>query len=60
MFNSAADVSAGRSPFLQRPYFKVSWDLVSRVIIRVTILITPVRGLITLLTKSHDPPNPKP
>ena len=30
-----------------------SWDLVTRVIIRVTTLITPLRVLITLLTKSH-------
>ena len=36
---------------------KGSWDLVSRVIIRVTILITPIKVLITLLTKSHDPPS---
>ena len=36
---------------------KGSWDLVSRVIIRVTILITPIKGLVTLLTKSHDPPS---
>ena len=32
-----------------------SWDLVSRVITKVTILIT--KGLLTLLTKSHDPPS---
>ena len=36
---------------------KGSWDLVTRVIIRVTILITPIKVLITLLTKSHDPPS---
>ena len=34
-----------------------AWDLVSRGIIRATILITPIKGLITLLTKSHDPPS---
>ena len=34
-----------------------SWDLVSRVITKVTTLITPIRALITLLTKSHDPPS---
>ena len=34
---------------------KGSWDLVTGVIIKVTILITPIRVLITLLTKSHDP-----
>ena len=34
---------------------KGSWDLVIRVIIRVTILITSIKVLITLLTKSHDP-----
>ena len=36
---------------------KGSWDLVTRVIIRVIILITPIKVLITLLTKSHDPPS---
>ena len=38
---------------------KGSWDLVTRVIIKVTILIekliTPIKALITILTKSHDP-----
>ena len=34
-----------------------SWDLVSGVINKVTILITPIKVLITLLTKSHDPPS---
>ena len=42
------------------PVLKGSWDLVSRVITKVTILITPIRGLITLLTKSHDPPSRRP
>ena len=36
---------------------KGSWDLVTRVIVRVTILITPIKALITLLTKSQDPPS---
>ena len=36
---------------------KGSWDLVTRVISWVTILITPIKVLITLLTKSHDPPS---
>ena len=35
---------------------KGSWDLVNRVIIRVSILIAPNKVLITLLAKSHDPP----
>ena len=37
-----------------------SWDLVTRVTIRVAILITtynPKKVLIALLTKSHDPPS---
>ena len=34
-----------------------SWDLVTTVMITVTTLITPLRVLITLLTKSHDPPS---
>ena len=37
-------------------FLKGSWYLVTRVIIRVTILITPIRVLITSLTKSHDAP----
>ena len=36
---------------------KGSWDLVTGVIIRVTILITPIKVLITSLTKSRDPPS---
>ena len=36
-----------------RHVLKGSWDLVSRVIIRVSILIIPVKGLITLLTGSR-------
>ena len=34
---------------------KGSWDLVTRVISKVTILISPINVVITLLTKSHDP-----
>ena len=41
---------------------KGSWDVVTRVIIKVTILITTysitsLKVLITLLAKSHDPPS---
>ena len=36
---------------------KGSWDLVTRVINKVTILRTPIRVLVTLLTKSPDPPS---
>ena len=35
--------------------FRGSWDLVTRVISKATILIAPIKVLITLLTKSHDP-----
>ena len=47
--------------FFSAPWFSASllggsWDLVSEVINNVTILITPIKVLITLLTKSHDPP----
>ena len=49
----ACYVQAAGSGYL----LKGSWDLVTRVIIRVTILITPIKVLITLLTKSHDPPS---
>ena len=34
---------------------KGSWDLVTRVTIRVTLLIAPIKVLIALFTKSHDP-----
>ena len=34
--------------------------VVSRVISRVTILIAHIRGLITPLTTSHEPPSRKP
>ena len=37
----------------QGAVLKGSWGLVTRVIIRVTILMTPNKVLITLLTKSH-------
>ena len=38
-------------------YFKGSWDLVTGVTIRATILITPIKVLITLLT-TVDGQNP--
>ena len=47
----------GRDPWLQGKLLKGSWDLVTRVIFRVTILITPIKVLIALFTKSHDPPS---
>ena len=53
------DATYMEAPLLPCPgtqTLKGSWDLVTRVIIRVTILITPVKVLITLLSKSHDPP----
>ena len=31
--------------------------MISEVIRRVTILITPIRGLITLLITTHEPPS---
>ena len=34
-----------------------SWVVVSRVISKVTILITHIRGLITLLITTHEPPS---
>ena len=34
-----------------------SWVVISRVISRVTILITHIRGLITLLITTHEPPS---
>ena len=33
-----------------------SWVVISGVISRVTILIAHIRGLITLLTTTHEPP----
>ena len=34
-----------------------SWVVVSGVVSRVTIVITPIGGLITLLITSHEPPS---
>ena len=34
-----------------------SWVVISGVISRVTIIITPIRGLITLLITTHEPPS---
>ena len=34
-----------------------SWVVISRVIGRVTILITQIRGLITPLITTHEPPS---
>ena len=34
-----------------------SWAVISRVIFRVTIIITHIRGLITLLITTHEPPS---
>ena len=36
---------------------KGSWDLVPRLIIKATILITSIQVLIAILAKSHDPPS---
>ena len=41
-----------------KPLLKGSWDLVTGVIIRITIHITPIKVLITLLTQSRDPKTP--
>ena len=39
-----------------------SWTVVSGLISRVAILITHIRGLVSLLVTTHEPPslNPKP
>ena len=34
-----------------------SWVVINEVIIRVTILLTHVRGLITPLVTTHEPPS---
>ena len=34
-----------------------SWAVISRGIFRVTIIITHIRGLITLLITTHEPPS---
>ena len=34
-----------------------SWVVVSGVIIRVTIVITHIKGLVTLLITTHEPPS---
>ena len=53
----------GRLSGLRKGLLKGSWDLVTRVIKKVTIHIityTPLKLLITILTKSHDPPSKDP
>ena len=45
--------------FRPKDLLKGSWDLATGVIIRITILITPIKVFITLLTKSRDPPSSK-
>ena len=50
-------VSSGRS--LSWEHYTLlggSWVVISRVISRVTILITHIRGLITPLILTHEPP----
>ena len=44
-------------PAILKLLLEGSWDLVTRVFIRVTILIAPIKVLITPFTKSHDPPS---
>ena len=34
-----------------------SWVVISGVISRVTIVISPIRGLITILITTHEPPS---
>ena len=34
-----------------------SWVVINKVISRITILITHIRGLITLLITTHEPPS---
>ena len=48
---------AGCGALGERLVLKGSWDLVTRVISIISIPITPLKVLITLLTKSHDPPS---
>ena len=50
----------GRQPESPNPLLKGSWDLVTELVIRQLysyLLTTPLRRLISLLTKSHDPPS---
>ena len=44
-------------PFNGATWLGGSWVVISRVISRVTILITHIRGLITPLITSHEPPS---
>ena len=45
----------GTSNGSRRGVFKGSWDLVTGVVIRITLL-PPTKVLISILTESHDPP----
>ena len=50
--------STGSLKRLKQASLGGSWVVVSRVVIsRLTILITPIRGLITLLITTHEAPS---
>ena len=42
---------------MKAPILGGSWVVVSRVISRITMVITYIRGLITLLITTHEPPS---
>ena len=39
------------------PLLGGSWVVISRVISKVTIVVTHIRGLITVLITAHEPPS---
>ena len=56
------DPAASLSPYLEAasssmPTLGGSWVVISRVTSRITVVITYIRGLITLLVTTHEPPS---
>ena len=49
--------AALQGPKEQHLYLEVSWLVISRVISRITTVVTHIEGLITLLTTTHKPPS---
>ena len=45
------------SAALDRPLLKGSWVVMGRVISRITRVITYIRGLLTPLITTHEPPS---
>ena len=56
-FSQASPLSQEMQAFRAAGLLEGSWVVISGAISRVTILISPIRGLITLLRTTHEPPS---